>query len=194
MACTQFGGQPLPGAVLYIVDWSLGYKFRDFNQNSTIFIQENECENVVKMAANLSHLIFNVLKWIKRYIYPTEYTSPPDFGVYISDKHTSQPPSPLWPILFCFRHFIWVICTRLQQINQSYPRWLHQMEKFSSSLAFCAWNSPVTAEFPAQRPVTRSFDAFFDLRLNKRLSKQWWGWWFEKPSRPLLRHCNASNL
>ena len=27
-------------------------------------------------------------------------------------------------------------------------------------------------EFPAQRPVTRSFDVFFDLRLNKRLSKQ----------------------
>ena len=34
-------------------------------------------------------------------------------------------------------------------------------------------------EFPAQRPVTRSFDVFFDLRQNKRLSKQPWGWWFE---------------
>ena len=31
-------------------------------------------------------------------------------------------------------------------------------------------------EFPTQRPVTRSFDVFFDLRLNKRLSKQPWGW------------------
>ena len=29
---------------------------------------------------------------------------------------------------------------------------------------------------PVQRPVTRSFNVFFDLRLNKRLSKQWWGW------------------
>ena len=28
-----------------------------------------------------------------------------------------------------------------------------------------------TGEFPAQRPVTRSFDVFFDLRLYKRLSK-----------------------
>ena len=46
-------------------------------------------------------------------------------------------------------------------------------------------------EFPAQRPVTRSFDVFFDLRLNTRLSKQWWGWWFETPSSPLWRHCNA---
>ena len=44
---------------------------------------------------------------------------------------------------------------------------------------------------PAQRPGTRSFDAFFDLRLNKRLSKQSWGWWFQTPSRPLWRHSNG---
>ena len=44
------------------------------------------------------------------------------------------------------------------------------MEAFSALLAICAGNSPVTGEFPAQRPVTRSFDVFFDLRLNKRLS------------------------
>ena len=37
-------------------------------------------------------------------------------------------------------------------------------------------------EFPTQRPVTRSFDVYFDLCLNKRLSKQPWGWWFETPS------------
>ena len=42
----------------------------------------------------------------------------------------------------------------------------------SALLALCVWNSPVTGEFPAQRPVTRSFDVFFDLQLNKRLSKQ----------------------
>ena len=51
-------------------------------------------------------------------------------------------------------------------------------------------NSLVTGEFPALRPVTRSFDVSFDLRLNKRFSKQWWGWWVETPSRPLWRHCN----
>ena len=53
-----------------------------------------------------------------------------------------------------------------------------------------AGNSPVPGEFPVQMPVTRSFDIFFDLCLNKRLSKQRWGWWFERPSRPLWRHCN----
>ena len=42
----------------------------------------------------------------------------------------------------------------------------------------------------SQRPVKPSFDVFFDLRLNIRLSKQSWDWWFETPSRPLLRHCN----
>ena len=41
------------------------------------------------------------------------------------------------------------------------------MEKFSALLATCAGNSPVPGEFPAQRPVTRIFDVFFDLRLNK---------------------------
>ena len=56
------------------------------------------------------------------------------------------------------------------------------METFSALLAICARNSPVTGEFPAQRPVTRSFDVFFDLRLNKQLSKQSWGWWFDLPS------------
>ena len=44
-----------------------------------------------------------------------------------------------------------------------------------------------------QSPETRSFDVFFDLRLNKRLSKQSWGWWFETLSRPLWRHCNGSH-
>ena len=51
----------------------------------------------------------------------------------------------------------------------------------------------VSGEFPTQRPLTRSFDAFFDLRLNKRLSKQWWSWWFETLSHPLWRHRNVFN-
>ena len=68
--------------------------------------------------------------------------------------------------------------------------WRHQTETFSVLLAICAGISPVPGEFPAQRPETRSFGVFFDLRLNKRLHKQSWGWWFETPSRPLWRHCN----
>ena len=69
--------------------------------------------------------------------------------------------------------------------------WWHQMETFSTLLAICAGNSPVTGEFPSQRPVTQSFDVFFDLRLNKWLSKQSWCWWFETPSCQLWLHCNV---
>ena len=71
------------------------------------------------------------------------------------------------------------------------PWWRHQMETFSALLALSAGNAPVTGEFPSQRPVTRSFDVFFDLLLNKRLSKQSRGWWFETPSRSLCGRCNA---
>ena len=63
---------------------------------------------------------------------------------------------------------------------------------------FCAGNSPVTAgnspiagEFPLHRPVTRSFDVFFDLRLNKRLSKQSRRRSVETPSHSLWRHCSV---
>ena len=69
--------------------------------------------------------------------------------------------------------------------------WRHRMETFFALLAICAGNSPVTGEFPAQRPVTRSFDVSFDLRLIKWLSKQSWGWLFETPSRSLWRNCNV---
>ena len=71
------------------------------------------------------------------------------------------------------------------------PWWRHQMETFCALLAICAGNSPVTGEFPTQRPATRSYDVFFDLCLNERLSKQSWGWWFETPSHPLWRHSDA---
>ena len=69
--------------------------------------------------------------------------------------------------------------------------WRHQMETFSALQALCAGNSPITGEFPPQRPVTRSFGVFFDLRLNKCLSKQSWRLWFETPSCSLWRHCNV---
>ena len=73
----------------------------------------------------------------------------------------------------------------------NWPWWRHQMETFSALLTICAGNSPVPGEFPTQRPVTRSFDVFFDLRLNKQLSKQSRGWWFETLSCSLWRHRNG---
>ena len=46
------------------------------------------------------------------------------------------------------------------------------MEICSALLGLYVENSSVTGDFLAQRPATRSFDVLFDLRLNKRLSKQ----------------------
>ena len=52
-------------------------------------------------------------------------------------------------------------------------------------------NSPVTSEFPSQRSVTRSLDVFFDLGLDKRLSKQSGRRWFETPWRSLWHGSNG---
>ena len=66
------------------------------------------------------------------------------------------------------------------------------MDTFSTLLAICVGNSPVTGKFPSQRPVAWSFDVYFDLRLNKRLSKQLKHWWLEMPLCSLWCHCNGS--
>ena len=55
---------------------------------------------------------------------------------------------------------------------------------------------PLSGEFtdhrwiPLTKPVTRSFGIFFDLRPNKRLSKQARRRWFKAPSCSLWRHRN----
>ena len=75
--------------------------------------------------------------------------------------------------------------------GQSFPCWRHQMETFSALLAFCEGNSPVTGEVPSESAVTPSFDVFFDLCPNKRLSKPSRRRWFKTPSHSLWRHPNA---
>ena len=66
----------------------------------------------------------------------------------------------------------------------------HMMTSSNGNIFRVTGHSPVPGEFPAQRPVTRNFDVFLDLCLNKRLSKHSWGWRFETLSRPLWHHCN----
>ena len=88
----------------------------------------------------------------------------------------------------CQRERFWAhtaLLTHLRNETQNYDdvmEWKH----FRST-------GPLCGEFtgsPHKRPVTQSFDVFFDVRLNKRLSKQSWCWWFETPSRLLWRHRN----
>ena len=69
-------------------------------------------------------------------------------------------------------------------LQSTYAWWRDQMETFSVLLAICAGNSLVTVEFPAQtwqRPVTQSFDVFFDLCLND-------GWVNNREAGDLRRH------
>ena len=63
----------------------------------------------------------------------------------------------------------------------------------SALLALCVGNSPVTGEFPSQRPLTRSFDISLSCALNKRLSKQSRCWWFETRSCSIWRHCDVTD-
>ena len=127
-----------------------------------------------------------------------------DHTIWGMVKHHSSAASLSWQVQgLCLRlrgHSHSPTCTTLHNAcleTVKQPRttktwWRHQMETFSALLVICAGNSPVPGEFPAQRPATRSFDVFFDLCLNKRLSKQSWGWWFETPSRSWWRHCYDS--
>ena len=81
--------------------------------------------------------------------------------------------SKLW-----VRYLVWLLVDRSTvparlrtlTVNVEYTWWRHQMEIFSGLLALCARNSPATGECPSQRPLTRSFDAFFVLRLSKRVN------------------------
>ena len=68
--------------------------------------------------------------------------------------------------------------------------WRHQMETYSAFLAFVReihrW--PVNSPHKGQWRGALMFSLI--CTLNKQLSKQSWGWWFETPSRSLWRHCN----
>ena len=63
----------------------------------------------------------------------------------------------------------------------------------SSSWKFSRVSGPLCGEFTGHRwiPRTKAIDVFFDLRLNKRMSKQWWGWWFVTSRHSLWRHFNV---
>ena len=113
--------------------------------------------------------------------------SPWEFG---PEKNDLAVPFELW----------WKMCqwnrSLFRQGASSYTGswWRHQLETFSALLTLYAGNSPVTGEFPALRPVTRGFDVFVHLYLNKRFSKQSWSWWLKTPSRSLWRRFNGSGF
>ena len=95
-------------------------------------------------------------------------------------KDRTVPPTTSWSF---------ITGTVIPWNNDDVIKWI-----FSALLALCAGNSPVTDEIISQRPMTRSFDVFFDLRLNTRLNKPSRRRWFETPLRPLWRHRNFGTI
>ena len=102
------------------------------------------------------------------------------------------------------RHANYIMTEQPSSTRQFHPS-LHEVDLNHSMMTSSNGNifrvtGPLCGEFtgpggfPTQRPVTQSFDVWFDLRLNKRLSKQPWGWWFEPPSWSLWHHRNVRCL
>ena len=85
---------------------------------------------------------------------------------------------------------VWIVAGTFFPYSSSFMMTSSNWDIFRVTGHLCG-NSPVPGEFPTQRPVTRSFDVSFVLPLNKRLSKQLWGWWLETRSRPLWCHRNV---
>ena len=134
-----------------------------------------------------SHFQIQFLQWSLLYLH-SNITEVCSYGSLGEHWFTSCYLNWWWPILA--RH----ICVT------SYTSRLT-----SSQACDCWWSNTVTRQssckntgskcgFPSQRPVTRSFDVSFDLHLNKCLSKQSWGCWFETTSWSLWRHCNDLSM
>ena len=110
-------------------------------------------------------------------------------------------PSTMWAVLSahsldlrlasCRRNLISSCSTerlkRHQRLHNNVIKWTHFARYWPFGRGIHRW----PMKFPSQMPVTRSFDVFFGLCLNKLLSKQSWGWWFETPSRSLWRQYNV---
>ena len=92
-------------------------------------------------------------------------------------------PKNIW-LIFLFCHY-W----KIEDIIKPLTWWRHQMETFSALLAICGGihRSPVNSPHKGQWRGALTFPLIW---LNRQLSKQSWGWWFETPSCSLWRHCN----
>ena len=142
------------------------------------------------------------MQWIWNWIYCTPLELCTGFRLNVSfcyDQGTN--------LCICFRvlfhrlggvNAIYVLSVKqpwqVEKIQHMNTWWRHQMETFFRVTGPLCGEFTGPGEFPTQRPVTRSCDVFFDLRLNKRLSKEPWGWWFETLSWSLCRQCNELEL
>ena len=188
MACRLFGAKPLPEPMLADpvhrrIYAGLGgvnpSKFQCLDSGSSWLLNTLQYENLIhsKLPLVYKKRAFCIIRY--------------QLGCHPSRFLKSPRPTPSNEVdLSRFTHLSGEASSK-RHSPQISTWWRHQMEPFPALLAICAGHSPVTGELPAQRPVTGSYDVLFDLRLNKRLSKQCRDWLIETPSRPLWRHCNA---
>ena len=97
------------------------------------------------------------------------------------------------PITLYLANKSWSNKSCFQWLSQNRLRVWWDMMTLSNRNIFRV-TGPLCGEFtghPSQKPVTWNFDVFFHLCLNKRLSNQSWGWWFETPPCSLWRHFNT---
>ena len=115
------------------------------------------------------HIIFNILQYSANFNMS-----------HMSIRQMIQQTINVRQIIMCITPFR----------NRNVRHYVHMMTSSNGNIFRVTGH--LCGEFtgPTQRPVTRSFGVFFDLRLNKRLSKQSWSWWFEKLWLPLWRHRN----
>ena len=92
-------------------------------------------------------------------------------------------------ILFCVSEF-WYLSTKA-----TYKTSIIMMTSSNGYIfRVCEGNPPISGDLRSHRPATHGFRVFFDLPLNKRLSKHSWCWWFETPASSLWRYCNDNDV
>ena len=155
------------------------------------------CNTLARKCIELIHPIINISEVLVKFPYATLtwYSKRSHYCQHIKDLNyptiTSKPDG----LGLCIAYTLCVYSFRSSVSKVSRER-RYSRKIFSHWPYTCIdrklwWPHTVTSGFPSQRPVTRSFDIFFDLCLNKRLSKQSRRWWFETPLRSLWYHCNG---
>ena len=89
----------------------------------------------------------------------------------------------------------WIVCNFVIDLSQKFHnhddviKWKHSplYWPFMQGIHRSAVNSPHKGQWRGALMFS------FIYTLNKRLTKQSWGWWFETPSRSLWRYCNDTS-
>ena len=108
-----------------------------------------------------------------------------DYGGVIWHSQTTH----MQPVFILPRLDIWGFSMCIITLKLRQTLWRHIMETFPRYWPFVRGihRSPVNSPHKGQWRGALVFSLI--CALNKRLSKQSWGWWFETPSRSLWRHC-----